>query len=215
MSCVRPHTKRETGKQTTSDRSVSVEWSARPALINKQEANDQRTRACRRCCRNVTMKRLPSASLPRSIIYFLLSRSTYTHPSWLFPAVSYSSLFKPYTSFFLAEVSPVAFLETTNLFIISSNKLFFLCSSLQPIRGEWNLKRIVARTYLLSWWIKMFIHTLDGREFDWINEIRYIGVSILCSFRFKCWLRGTSLSARQSVCPLRSGILCKRLKVLS
>ena len=59
------------------------------------------------------------------------------------------------------------------------------------------------------------IHTLDGREFDWINEIRYIGVSILCSFRFKCWLRGTSLSARQSVCPLRSGILCKRLKVLS
>ena len=30
------------------------------------------------------------------------------------------------------------------------------------------------------------IHTLNGREFDWFNEVRYLGVHIVRSHQFKC-----------------------------
>ena len=30
------------------------------------------------------------------------------------------------------------------------------------------------------------IHTLDDREFDWVNEVRYFGVHIVRSHKFKC-----------------------------
>jgi len=30
------------------------------------------------------------------------------------------------------------------------------------------------------------IHTLDGREFGWVNEVRYLGVYIMRSHKFKC-----------------------------
>ena len=29
------------------------------------------------------------------------------------------------------------------------------------------------------------IHTLNGREFAWVNEVRYLGVHIVCSHQFK------------------------------
>jgi len=27
---------------------------------------------------------------------------------------------------------------------------------------------------------------MDGREFAWVNEVRYLGVHIVCSHQFKC-----------------------------
>ena len=30
------------------------------------------------------------------------------------------------------------------------------------------------------------IHTLNGREFAWVNEVRYLGMHIVCSHKFKC-----------------------------
>jgi len=29
-------------------------------------------------------------------------------------------------------------------------------------------------------------HTLDGLEFDWVNKVRYLGVHIVRSHKFKC-----------------------------
>jgi len=42
------------------------------------------------------------------------------------------------------------------------------------------------------------IHTLDRREFDWVNEVRYLGVYIVRFHKFKLFYRPSQTVLLQS-----------------